>query len=558
MKKIRTILHTINTIKKLEVKGLRSYSCVLFILNILKSLNEVYSIIMLKIIFDILYTKKIVLISITICILLIISFIFEYVINKMHSIILPRIEQSLKASIDLKILQNINTIGLSDYDNSKTYDKIYSCIALGSNSVMEYIQNCANMISSILSIIGVLLIIGYYDWLFVFFTILFVFFDVFLNFKKSKVEYDKSIEMIPPDRTISYIQRLFCMKQYIGDMRIYDWFKVVKDKYISASNTKQSCIEKYGKKSLRIITELNFLQLSLQLVIIIYLAVKYILNSIKLSDFLVIYNGIMEISGNFMSLVDYIPNLYKCSLYIDLVNNIFEQKISTKETSRIERVDNLKIKNLFFRYKDDTIFKNFNYTFKKGESYVIYGKNGSGKSTLVNLLTGLYDSQNSITINDNIINNHSNILGCVSVVFQHFQFNAFSIVENLVMHSSVTLEEEKSIYKVLDCVGLKEKIENFPNKLNTYITNELDQHGANFSGGELQRLAIARMLLNMKEIIIMDEPTSALDNDVKREILDIVLENTRNTIFIYITHDPNDMQKFDHIIYLGDEYEKSL
>ena len=83
--------------------------------------------------------------------------------------------------------------------------------------------------------------------------------------KKSKVEYDKSIEMIPPDRTISYIQRLFCMKQYIGDMRIYDWFKVVKDKYISASNTKQSCIEKYGKKSLRIITELNFLQLSLQL-----------------------------------------------------------------------------------------------------------------------------------------------------------------------------------------------------------------------------------------------------------------------------------------------------
>ena len=177
---------------------------------------------------------------------------------------------------------------------------------------------------------------------------------------------------------------------------------------------------------------------------------------------------------------------------------------------------------------------------------------------MVNLLTGLYDSQNSITINDNIINNHSNILGCVSVVFQHFQFNAFSIVENLVMHSSVTLEEEKSIYKVLDCVGLKEKIENFPNKLNTYITNELDQHGANFSGGELQRLAIARMLLNMKEIIIMDEPTSALDNDVKREILDIVLENTRNTIFIYITHDPNDMQKFDHIIYLGDEYEKSL
>ena len=285
MKKIRTILHTINTIKKLEVKGLRSYSCVLFILNILKSLNEVYSIIMLKIIFDILYTKKIVLISITICILLIISFTFEYVINKMHSIILPRIEQSLKASIDLKILQNINTISLSDYDNSKTYDKIYSCIALGSNSVMEYIQNCANMISSILSIIGVLLIIGYYDWLFVFFTILFVFFDVFLNFKKSKVEYDKSIEMIPPDRTISYIQRLFCMKQYIGDMRIYDWFKVVKDKYISASNTKQSCIEKYGKISLRIITELNFLQLSLQLVIIIYLAVKYILNSIKLSDF---------------------------------------------------------------------------------------------------------------------------------------------------------------------------------------------------------------------------------------------------------------------------------
>ena len=266
----------------------------------------------------------------------------------------------------------------------------------------------------------------------------------------------------------------------------------------------------------------------------------------------------MEISGNFMSLVDYIPNLYKCSLYIDLVNDIFEQKISTKETSRIEKVDNLKIKNLFFRYKDDTIFKNFNYTFKKGESYVIYGKNGSGKSTLVNLLTGLYDSQNSITINDNIINNHSNILGCVSVVFQHFQFNAFSIVENLVMHSSVTLEEEKSIYKVLDCVGLKEKIENFPNKLNTYITNELDQHGANFSGGELQRLAIARMLLNMKEIIIMDEPTSALDNDAKREILDIVLENTRNTIFIYITHDPNDMQKFDHIIYLGDEYEKSL
>ncbi len=140
-------------------------------------------------------------------------------------------------------------------------------------------------------------------------------------------------------------------------------------------------MKKYGKISLRIITELNFFTIEFA-ISDYYLSshVKYILNSIKLSDFLVIYNGIMEISGNFMSLVDYIPNLYKCSLYIDLVNDIFEQKVSTKETKCIERVDNLKIKNLFFRYKDDTIFKNFNYTFKKKGSRMLF----MGKMVLEN------------------------------------------------------------------------------------------------------------------------------------------------------------------------------
>ncbi|MDF2802460.1 MAG: transporter related, partial [Anaerocolumna sp.] len=195
--------------------------------------------------------------------------------------------------------------------------------------------------------------------------------------------------------------------------------------------------------------------------------------------------------------------------------------------------------NVAFKYPgtENYIIKDLNFTIHKGEKLAIVGINGAGKSTLVKLMTGLFDvTEGEIRINGIPINrfNKKELYAMFSVVFQDINILAFSVAENIAC-SSEKMNEER-VNKAIEKVGLLDKINQLPKKLNHPMLKVIDEEGVEFSGGESQKLAIARALYKDGNMVIMDEPTAALDALAEAEIYENFSELVKGKTAVYISH----------------------
>ena len=211
---------------------------------------------------------------------------------------------------------------------------------------------------------------------------------------------------------------------------------------------------------------------------------------------------------------------------------IFNQKIS--------------IDNLSFSYDESEIIKNLSLDVEKGKSYAIVGTSGSGKTTLLNLMIGKNKNyEGNIKYDGFEIKDVSpeSLYEVVSYVEQNVFVFDDTIINNITMYSEV---DESILKNVIEKSGLKALIEE------KGIDYKCGENGCNLSGGEKQRISIARALLKNSQILLMDEATSALDNDTSHNIMENVL-NIENMTKVVITHklEEKTLNKFDEIIVMS-------
>lgn len=194
--------------------------------------------------------------------------------------------------------------------------------------------------------------------------------------------------------------------------------------------------------------------------------------------------------------------------------------------------------NVSFSYPETKplILKNFNMKIKSGEHLAVVGMNGSGKSTMIKLLCRLYDpTKGKITLNGIDIRefDYAEYLKFFAIVFQDFKLLAFPIGENVAC--SEEYDEEK-VWRCLEMAGIKDTVEKFPKKLNQAIYKLYEKDGIDLSGGEEQKIAIARALYKDAPFVILDEPTAALDPIAESDIYSKFDEIAGNKTAIYISH----------------------
>ncbi|MFT8710398.1 MAG: ABC transporter ATP-binding protein, partial [Sporolactobacillus sp.] len=193
-----------------------------------------------------------------------------------------------------------------------------------------------------------------------------------------------------------------------------------------------------------------------------------------------------------------------------------------------------------------------NLTIKKDQKIAIVGPNGSGKSTLIKLLLRLYTpTKGRIFINGTDISTFDLIQyqEKFGVVFQDFNLFAWSIKENIIMGKVL---DPNKLNDVLEMVGLEERIKSLPDGTETSISQILNKNGVEFSGGEQQKIAIARALYREAPVVIMDEPTAALDPISEADIFNNFDKLTKNKTAIFISHRMSSTQ-FSDLIYVLEE-----
>lgn len=198
----------------------------------------------------------------------------------------------------------------------------------------------------------------------------------------------------------------------------------------------------------------------------------------------------------------------------------------------------IEFNNVSFKYpkSDNYALKHINLKIRGGEKLAVVGRNGSGKTTFIKLLCRLYDvDEGEILINGINIKEYTrdSLNNLYSVVFQDYKILSLTVADNI----SASDECDKAkLYSALEKANIKDRIEAMPQKEKTYLYKDLDKSGVEISGGEAQKLALARALYKDSPIVILDEPTAALDPIAENEIYSRFNSFVENKTAIYISH----------------------
>lgn len=249
--------------------------------------------------------------------------------------------------------------------------------------------------------------------------------------------------------------------------------------------------------------------------------------------------------GNMEANTGYLEKTFE---YLDIPNSMYQGSLTTEKRS--DRQYEVEFRNVSFKYPGSDLWalKNVSMKFKVGNRLAIVGENGSGKTTFIKLLCRLYDPQegqillNGIDIRKYDYRDYMNIF---SVVFQDFQLISQPLGSNVA--GSMVYDEAK-VQKALTDAGFEERLGSLPDGLNTQLYKDFTENGVEISGGEAQKIAIARALYKDAPFIILDEPTAALDPVAEAEIYEKFNDIAGDKTAIYISHRLSSCKFCDEIV----------
>lgn len=246
---------------------------------------------------------------------------------------------------------------------------------------------------------------------------------------------------------------------------------------------------------------------------------------------------IYEFLNNNIDIRNMEPILERINEYMNLTSE------RNENVECIDKIDRLNLKNVSYKYSQGNLaLKNINMDFEKSGMYAIVGDSGAGKSTLVKLLSAFYDSyEGSIYFNNCELKKFGvkEIRKNISLVTQDIELSNVTVRDNIKLDKDI---DENEIEEIIDFVNLRDVIKNMPNGLDTIINER-----TNLSGGEKQRLSIARALAKKSSVYIFDEPTAALDTLNEKNVKDIIEKLAKDKIVIIITHNLGLLNKADMI-----------
>ena len=251
-------------------------------------------------------------------------------------------------------------------------------------------------------------------------------------------------------------------------------------------------------------------------------------------SFMQIINGIMKMAVTFGKTAEMVPLV---NYYFEIVNAKDDMTYGEKELDLSDKFE-IEFKNVSFKYPNTESYalQNINLKINNGEHLAVVGRNGSGKTTFIKLMCRLYDiTDGEILINGINIKEYSkeSIIKLYSVVFQDFKIFSTTLAQNISTNEEY---DKERLYDALDKANIKDRVLKMENKECTYLYKDLDKAGVEISGGEAQKLALARALYKDAPIVILDEPTAALDPIAEHEIYSRFNSFVENKTAIYISH----------------------
>lgn len=363
--------------------------------------------------------------------------------------------------------------------------------------------------------------------------------------KSIKLRYEANSEAKPVERERDYAKRVFYLSDYAKEIRLSKIHEIIHENFVDANKRLCSIYKKSGKKQFHVLLVSDtLLEVLGTLGMYGYLAYEVMVSGkLTYGDFGALSQSTERFSKRLRQVLSVALYFAELSLYMDKFKRFmdYEPKIEKHQGALPEKeLKPLVLKNVSFTYNGacEPSLKNVNMTINPYEKVAIVGYNGAGKTTLIKLLMRLYDPcEGEILIGDKNIKEFDTdeYRKEFAAVFQDYQIFAATLGENVVM-DEVKEKDGTRIDEALIHSNFEEKYKELLQGKDTPLTKEFEKEGVDLSGGEKQKVAIARAFYKDSHYAVMDEPSSALDPVAEYRLNQNMVEIAKNRTVIFISH----------------------
>ena len=374
----------------------------------------------------------------------------------------------------------------------------------------------------------------------------------------NRVRYAMEKEIRPLWRVNGYINRVFHLGDYAKEIRISDAEEMVMEQYAENNVKIIDCQYKYGRKYY-LLYGLGFGMMELLTFYgtLLYMIFKLKAGVLAIGGFAAAINVVWSIRWHLLGLVRRIINFPNHSLYIEKWREFlhFEPRVTGEKTD-LPPFESLELRNVSFAYEFSAhpkyrfretpssnecreALRNVNLTIRAGDKVAIVGYNGAGKTTLIKLMMRLYDPTEGVILYNGVDIREYDPAAYrkhIGTVFQDYRLFATSIAHNVMNGDYDETAHRDTVLSALDKSDFTAKLETLPEGIDTHLTREFREDGTNLSGGEAQKVAIARVFAADYPIVIMDEPSSALDPMAEYQLNRSILHHTQDKTVVFISH----------------------
>ena len=465
----------------------------------------------------------------------------------------PKSDANIFEAVNTMLFEKATRVELQCYENADFYNRFTLAMKDCEQRLAQIVENlCTILTSSIASLFAL-----YYMFRIDHYVILFVAGPLIGNFVFGKlineVKFLMNKECVPYNRRMEYVNRILYLADYAKEFRMSGVFHVLKKIYEEGFQGVLGKIREYRRRKVLLV----FLRNIFTFVVIFQGVIFYSLyrvmvtHSMSISGFTVLFSAMNAVAWMVIQSSKSIIKSYEDSLYIANLREFLEyepvmderqQGILPKtceEAAESDRV--LEFRKVSFTYlgQEKPVLHEIDMTVHRKEKIAIVGHNGAGKTTFVKLLMRLYDASEGevLYFGRNIreldLPEYRKLYG---TAFQDYQVFAMTVAENVLMRKP---EGEADYRKVEDCLrraGVYEKVCGLPHGMDTILTKEFAEDGAVLSGGELQKVAVARAFAKEYQIAIFDEPSSALDPVAEYRLYENILQGCADKTVLFISH----------------------
>ena len=482
--------------------------------------------------------------------------------NIFSGAILPVDQAVVNKGLYRKLFRKSRNVELSCFEDSDFYDKYTLAMEKADTRIISTTEALFKTFFGAIASICAFVFMYQVDKI----SVLFIIFPVIGNFvfnrRISRIDYQRNQDMAPHNRRIAYINRVMYLPDYAKEMRLTGVFRLMRHQYKDAIAGVSDVTKKYTKRAM--ILHWLYVMFTFTFIfegLLIYGAYRTVVShTMSLAQLSVITSMMVSTTWILIGFTEALTELFKNGLFVEYLRRFMEYKERIPEDYAGDdpgtEIRSIEFRDVSFAYKDKEVISHLSMEFRGGKTYALVGHNGAGKTTIIKLLLRFYDpTSGQILLNGRDIREYDlrKYRNLFATAFQDHRMFSMTVAENVIMGEPIPQEEQESrVTEALKLAGAYDKVMSLPKGIDTILTHEFDDKGAVLSGGEFQKIVVARAFVKECPFKVFDEPSSALDPIAEGTLFDNIYRTCEKNTLVFISHRLSSVQSADWVYLLSD------